>query len=74
MLVRIKNFAESNTLSRWHRLILVASRKGRLSLKNLQEIDLSDVIAKLKQKEEKLRLLRFNGRWNTLVAGVLGTN
>jgi len=55
MLVRIKNFAESSTLSRWHKLILIASRKGKLNLKNLQEIDLADVIAKLKQKEEKLR-------------------
>jgi hypothetical protein len=55
MLVRIKNYAESNTLSRWHKLILIASRKGKLNLKNLQEIDLSDVIAKLKQKEEKLK-------------------
>jgi len=55
MLVRIKNFAESTTLSRWHKLILTASRKGKLNLKNLQEIDLADVIARLKQKEAKLR-------------------
>ena len=55
MNVRIKNFAESKVLSRWHKLILIASRKGKLNLKNLQEIDLADVVAKLKQKEEKLR-------------------
>ena len=55
MLLRIKNFRESTTLSRWHKLILIASRKGKLNLKNLQEIDLTDVVAKLKQKEEKLR-------------------
>ena len=55
MLVRIKNFAESSALSRWHRLILIASRRGKLNLKNLQEIDVADVIAKLKQKEQKLK-------------------
>lgn len=74
MLVRIKNFSESRALSRWHKLILIASRKGKLNLKNLQEIDLAGVIAKLKEKEGKLRQLRLNGRWNTLVAGVLGTS
>ena len=74
MMVRIKNFEESRTLSRWHKLILIASRRGKLNLKNLQEINLTDVIAKLKQKEDKLRKLRLNGRWNTLIAGVLGTS
>jgi hypothetical protein len=74
MMIRIKNFEESRTLSRWHRLILIASRRGKLNLKNLQEINLTDVIAKLKQKEDKLRKLRLNGRWNTLIAGVLGTS
>lgn len=33
MLVRIKNFRESATLSRWHKLILVASRRGKFNLK-----------------------------------------
>ena len=56
MLLRIKNFRESTTLSRWHKPILIASRKGKLNLKNLQEIDLADVVAKLKQKEQKLIL------------------
>ena len=74
MMVRIKNFEESRTLSRWHKLILIASRRGKLNLKNLQEINLTDVIAKLKQKEDKLRKLRLNGRWNTLIAGVSGTS
>jgi hypothetical protein len=55
MVVRIKNFAESSTLSRWHKLILIASRKGKLNLKNLREIDLSDVITKLREKEIKLK-------------------
>ena len=74
MMVRIKNFEESRTLSRWHKLILIVSRRGKLDLKNLQEINLTDVIAKLKQKEDKLRKLRLNGRWNTLIAGVSGTS
>lgn len=74
MLVRIKNYAESRSLSRWHKLILIASRKGKLNLKNLQELDLTDVIAKLKEKEGKLRRLHVNGQWRTLAAGVLGTS
>ena len=73
MLVRVKNFQESNTLHRWHKLILVASRKGKINLKQLQEINLRDVINRLNEKEAKLNSLKINGRWNTLYQGVLGT-
>jgi len=55
-------------------LILVASRRGKINLKQLQEINLRDVIDKLNEKEAKLRSLRINGRWNTLIRGVLGTS
>jgi hypothetical protein len=73
MLVRIKNFQESRTLPRWHKLILKASRRGKINLKQMQEINLRDVINKLNEKEAKLRSLKINGRWNTLIRGVLGT-
>ena len=39
----------------------------------MQEINLRDVINKLNEKEAKLRSLKINGRWNTLIRGVLGT-
>jgi hypothetical protein len=39
----------------------------------MQEINLRDVIKKLNEKEAKIRSLRINGRWNTLIRGVLGT-
>jgi hypothetical protein len=72
MLVRVKNFRESRTLPRWHKLILVASRRGKINLKQIQEINLRDVIDKLNEKEAKLRSLRINGKWNSLIAGITG--
>jgi len=32
------------------------------------------VIDRLNAKESKLRSLKINGRWNTLIRGVLGTS
>jgi hypothetical protein len=72
MLTRMKNFKESRTLPRWHKLILKASRRGKLNLKQMQEINLREVIDKLNEKNAKLRSLHINGRWNTLIRGVLG--
>ena len=72
MLVRIKNFQESRTLPRWHKLILVASRRGKINLMQLQEINLREVIDRLNEKEAKLRSLHINGRWNTLIRGITG--
>jgi len=74
MLVRMNNFRESRTLPRWHKLILKASRRGKINLKQMQEINLRDVIDKLNEKEAKLRSLKINGRWNTLIRGVLGSD
>ena len=49
------------------------SRRGKLNLKSLQEINLREVIDRLNEKEAKLHSLRINGRWNTLIRGVLGS-
>tara|TARA_B110000285_G_scaffold234843_1_gene313306 strand:- start:5496 stop:5819 length:324 start_codon:yes stop_codon:yes gene_type:complete len=57
MLVKVTNKQEGKALRGWHKLILVASRKGKINLKQLQEINFREVINKLKQKEEKLRQL-----------------
>ena len=38
----------------------------------MQEINLRDVIDKLNEKNAKIRSLKINGRWNTLIRGVTG--
>lgn len=50
MLVKVTNKQEGKALRGWHKLILVASRKGKINLKQLQDINLRDVIEKLKMK------------------------
>ena len=47
MMVRMTNKQEGKALRGWHKLILVASRKGKINLKQLQDINLRDVIDKL---------------------------
>ena len=59
MLVKVTNKQEGKALRNWHKLILVASRKGKINLKQLQEINLRDVIEKLNMKNEKLRIMHI---------------
>jgi hypothetical protein len=59
LLVKVTNKKEGQALRNWHKLILIASRKGKINLKHLQEINLRDVINKLYEKEEKLRIIRI---------------
>jgi len=40
----------------------------------MQEINLREVINRLNEKEAKLKSLRINGRWNTLIRGVSGAD
>jgi len=40
----------------------------------MQELNLREIIDKLNEKQAKLRSLHINGRWNTLIRGVLGTS
>jgi len=72
MLTRVTNKQENRCLKRWHKLILIASRKGKIKLKQMQEINLRDVIDKLCEKEEKLRIMNIQSRWNTLSSGITG--
>ena len=43
-------------------------------MKQLQEINLREVINRLNEKEAKLKSMRINGRWNTLIRGVSGAS
>ena len=48
LLTRNQNKVSSKTMKRWHKLILKASRQGLITLKTLQSLDLSEMIAQLR--------------------------
>ena len=74
MLIRIKNIQESRTLKRWHKLILKASRLGKVNLMKLGDLDLKTILQKLQEKDKKVKGLQIRGRWNSLINGVLGNS
>ena len=71
LLTRDKNQMSSKTLKRWHKLILRASRQGLIQLRTLQGVNLSDMISQLKEKEEKMRVMRVLAKWNEFAKALL---
>ena len=57
---------KSTTLKNWHKLILCAARRGFISLKTVQSLEMRDIITKLEGKEKKRKKLDINGRWRRL--------
>jgi hypothetical protein len=66
LLTRARNERAEITNKRWSALIRAASREGYLELRRLQDVNLSDVVASLQEKEAKLRSLAICGRWREM--------
>ena len=67
LLTRARNEIAVRTNQRWSTLIVAASREGYVDLRRLQELNLSDMIVSLHEKEAKLRSLSLSlkslARW-----------
>lgn len=66
LLTRARNERGNRTNKRWQALIIAASREGYLDLRRLQDLNLSDMIASLHEKEAKLRSLTICRKWREL--------
>ena len=66
LLTRARNEIAVRTNQRWSTLIVAASREGYVDLRRLQELNLSDMIVSLHEKEAKLRSLSLCGKWSEM--------